>query len=304
MLSVLIPVFNRDIRASVAALQTLVTGEGIPFEIICLDDGSLEEIVLLNQEIIALEGVFYGCLKENIGRAAIRNLLADVSSFDYLLFLDADFQIPNPSYLKDYLDNRREDCVVVGGSLYPPNPPADTSLLLRWRYGKRREQLPLAKRRRMGWRAFTTHHFLIPRAAFFRVRFDESLRNYGHEDTLFGQELQAAGFTLLHTDNPLMHEELDTAVVFLEKVEQSVCNLYNLYQQGKAIPSTLWRAFTLLNFLHLAHFAGRLFSLLGPMLKRQLLGHNPKLWVLDLYKLLYLCYLKKSGYVVGTGSRR
>lgn len=293
MLSILIPIFNRDIRNPVRELHGLASVEELPFEIICLDDGSREEVAALNQEIALLENVRYVRLKENIGRAAIRNLLADKSRFDYLLFMDADFQLPNSLYLKKYLDTLGETRVVVGGSLYQPQPPVDSTLLLRWRYGTRREQLSLNQRQRLGWGAFTTHHFLVPRSAFSRVRFDESLRNYGHEDTLFGLDLKAAGYELLHIDNPLMHEEIDPAGVFLEKVMHSVRNLYNLYQQDKAIPSPLWRAFSLLSSLHLDHFAGRLFTLLEPILKRQLLGQNPKLWVLDLYKLLFISYLKK-----------
>jgi glycosyltransferase involved in cell wall biosynthesis len=289
VLSILIPIFNRDIRDPVKELHGLAKAESLPFEIICLDDGSREEIALLNQEILALEAVQYVRLERNIGRAAIRNLLADMSKFDFLLFMDADFQILHSDYLKRYLACCSANQVVVGGSLYPPHAPGDPGLFLRWRYGTRREQLPLSKRRRMGWRAFTTHHFFIPRAAFSRVRFDESLRNYGHEDTLFGQDLKAAGFTLLHIDNPLMHQELDPAEAFLEKVRHSVQNLYDLHAQGKTIPSSLWGIFVLLRMTYLYRVFGKWSPCIEPVLRRQLLGPNPKLWVLDLYKVLKIC---------------
>lgn len=289
MLSILIPVFNRDVRDSVGELCALARSESVPFEIICLDDGSLSETAELNEEITRLEGVRYERLERNIGRAAIRNRLADMSNYDFLLFMDADFQISHPDYLKRYLECCSANQVVLGGSLYPPTPPADPVFLLRWRYGTCREQIPLSKRRRMGWNAFTTHHFLIPRAAFSKVRFDESIRNYGHEDTLFGQDLKAAGFSLLHIDNPLMHQELDPAAVFLEKVMQSVRNLYDLRSRGKVIPSSLWRIFILLRRLYMDRILEKFFPIIAPVLRRQLLGSNPKLWVLDLYKLVCIC---------------
>lgn len=292
MLSILIPVYNRDIRDAVGELYVLARAQSVPFEIICLDDGSRAETADLNEEIILLEGVRYERLEQNIGRAAIRNRLADMSNYDFLLFMDADFQIPNAHYLKRYLDCCSANQVVQGGSLYPQRPPADPSLLLRWRYGARREQISVSKRRRMGWKAFTTHHFLIPRAAFSIVRFDETLRHYGHEDTLFGQELNAAGFSLLHTDNPLMHQELDPAAVFLEKVTHSVRNLYDLRMRGKVIPSSLWRIFVLLRWLYVDRILEKFFPVIGPVLRRQLLGPNPKLWVLDLYKLFCICAIK------------
>ena len=289
MLSILIPVFNRDIRASVRELHALALAETFPFEIICVDDGSSQDIAVLNQEISTLDGVQYVRLEQNIGRAAIRNLLADKSNFDFLLFMDADFKIPHTDYLRRYLACCSGNQVVIGGSLYLDCTPADPALLLRWRYGTRREQLPLSKRRRMGWRAFTTHHFLIPSAAFSKVRFDESLRNYGHEDTLFGQNLKAAGFTLLHIDNPLLHQELDPAPVFLEKVAHSVQNLYDLQTQGKTIPSSLWGIFVWLRMTYLYRVFGKWFPFIEPVLRRQLLGPYPRLWLLDLYKLMKIC---------------
>jgi len=277
----------------VRELHALADSAGVPFEIICLDDGSRNEFLLLNAGISDLRGVKYSCLGQNIGRSAIRNLLADESKYEYLLFMDSDFKITHPGYIKRYLEARKKQQVVVGGSLYAPSPPPEPDLLLRWRYGSKREQLSLERRQRLGWKAFTTHHFLVHREAFSRVRFDESLRQYGHEDTLFGQALEREGYKIRHIGNPLLHQELDPAGIFLEKVLQSVENLYRLQLQGVHLSTSLGRAFAMLHSAGLDRLVGRSFQALGPILKRQLIGPNPHLWALDLYKLLYYSYLNR-----------
>ncbi|HEX8350923.1 MAG TPA: glycosyltransferase, partial [Hymenobacter sp.] len=75
-LSILIPIYNRDVTELVQTLQQQATEWEGPVEIICLDDGSQEEFRALNQPLASLAGVHYEELSHNIGRAAIRNRLA------------------------------------------------------------------------------------------------------------------------------------------------------------------------------------------------------------------------------------
>lgn len=295
MLSILLPVYNRDIREPLRALHQQAVATGVPFEILCADDGSDPGYTSLNQEIAELESVHYEVLRDNIGRSAIRNRLADHSSYEYLLFMDADFQLLRKDYISTYLSARSPDTVLVGGSRYPVKRPVEASLYLRWHYGVAREQLSLKRRQRMGWRAFTSHHFFLHRKAFARVRFDETLRTYGHEDTLFGAALAAQGYQIQHLENPLMHSEIDPADVYLHKVAESVSNLYRLKTKEKQLPSGLWRAFGVLRALHLVGILAKSFSFIAPAIRRQLSGGHAQLFLLDLYKLCLLCQLAKSG---------
>lgn len=301
MLSILLPLYNRDIRGPLRALHRQAESTGVPFEIWCIEDGSDERYVALNREIAGLTGVYYEALGENIGRSAIRNRLAERSRFEYLLFMDADFQLLREDYLATYLSARAPDAVLVGGSRYPGQRPEEAERYLRWRYGVAREQISLGRRRKLGWKAFTTHHFFLHRRAFERVHFDETLRTYGHEDTLFGAELAAAGFQIRHLENPLMHTEIDPAGVFLGKVADSVANLYRLKLQGKQIPSGLWKAFEVVRTLRLANALSIAFPFLAPAIRRQLSGRHAQLFFLDLYKLCLLCHL--AGTVSGRKAR-
>jgi glycosyltransferase involved in cell wall biosynthesis len=295
VLSILLPVYNRDIRDSLRALHRQAVWTGVPFEILCIEDGSEEAYVSLNREIASLEGVCYEVLPNNTGRSAVRNRLAASSRYDYLLFMDADFQLIREDYLAAYLSARSPDTVLVGGSCYPTRRPEEPSLFLRWHYGVAREQISPGRRQKLGWKAFTSHHFFLHRKAFELVRFDETLRTYGHEDTLFGTALAAAGFQIRHLDNPLMHLEIDPAGVYLDKVADSVVNLYRLKSQGKQIPSGLWKAFQLLHTLRLDGAAATIFPMFAPAIKRQLSGGHALLFLLDLYRLFLLCCLAKSG---------
>ena len=88
MVSVLIPIYNTDVRAFVKQLILQLEKNQLDGEIQCLDDGSNEEFIILNREISNLKFVRYKELNLNIGRSRIRNLLAKTAKFQWLLFAD------------------------------------------------------------------------------------------------------------------------------------------------------------------------------------------------------------------------
>jgi len=55
-------------------------------------------------------------------------------------------------------------------------------------------------------RGFSTFNVLFEKSVFSKIRFNEELKQYGHEDTLLGFQLKKAGIDILHIDNGLMHE--------------------------------------------------------------------------------------------------
>ena len=54
------------------------------------------------------------------------------------------------------------------------------------------------------------------------------LTKYGHEDTLYGAELELNKFTVIHINNPIIHLGIDEALLFLEKTELALINLISL----------------------------------------------------------------------------
>src|ERR1044071_5613337 len=103
MLSILIPVYNFDVTGLAASLQASETN--IPFEIICLDDGSAPMFKAINKKIAGLENIIYEELPQNIGRSKIRNLLAERAKYEYLLFLDCDSTAVSGRFLSSYVSN-------------------------------------------------------------------------------------------------------------------------------------------------------------------------------------------------------
>ena len=103
MLSILIPVYNYDIFKFVSKLHYQCKAEKIKFEIIIIEDGSVN--TFKNQELQKLDSVNYIKQEKNIGRAKIRNLLAEKAKYNNLLFIDCDSDIYD-NYIKKYISGR------------------------------------------------------------------------------------------------------------------------------------------------------------------------------------------------------
>ncbi len=293
MLSILIPVYNFDVTSFVNDLYRLCVQEKIAFEIILLDDDSDMEFKQKNRLLQQLPHVVYSELPANIGRAAIRNRLAQQASHDYLLFADCDSQINDEKFIYRYIKNISPYSLLYGGRNYSLQPPEDNAYYLRWIYGVKRETIPAERRKEHPWDSFMTNNFLIPRKIFLETGFDEQLiSGYGHEDTLFGLELKKKNISIIHLDNPLRHIGLETVDEFLSKTENGIRNLYTLYQHDKIDRSVkLIRLFEKLQQTKTTPFIANYFvknksKITGKLHKRK----NTLKWF-DVYKIGYLCAL-------------
>ena len=103
MLSVLIPTYNYNAFLLVKEIHQQLTLGEIDFEIICLDDGSKSSINTKNEEINKFSFTSFKSLPKNIGRSAIRNLLAKKATYNWLLFLDADVIPVKSNFIKNYI---------------------------------------------------------------------------------------------------------------------------------------------------------------------------------------------------------
>lgn len=291
MISVLIPVYNFDIRPLAGELYRQCEAAGIDFEIICLDDGSQQHFKEKNRELRGRDRILYRELPQNLGRSAIRNELGRQARFPFLLFMDCDSKVVSPHFIRHYLDAISPGVLVYGGRCYSPEPPADAAYYFHWHYGRTREQSTPAQRRQAPWHRFMTNNFLIPKDLFLQVQFDESLRQYGHEDTLFGLELAGRGTSILHIDNPLEHIGLEKTDVFLHKTEQGLENLLTLWRQGKPVETRLLKTYLHCRKTGLAVPLRLVFLLLRKPLRRHFRSQSPNLKLFDLYKLGLLASL-------------
>lgn len=288
MISILIPIYNFDVRRLVQDLHRQLLASGVAFEIICLDDASPQPSVPPLLPPSSPSTFRYEVLEKNMGRASIRNVLATKAMYPYLLFMDCDSKVVSPHYIQTYLDHLRPDTLLYGGRSYAPTPPNVPELYFHWHYGRQREVTEAATRAKQPYHSFMTNNFLIPKEIFEQIKFDMRLKQYGHEDTLFGLELKKRGIKILHLDNPLEHIGLEDVDTFLQKTRQGIQNLAFLANEYSNLDTKLLRTYKNLANLHLDGIARRILQILKPFLLQNLRSAKPNLRLFDLYKLLLL----------------
>lgn len=293
MLSILLPIYNYNVRNLVAQLSAQIQYLDTEVELLCFDDGSASIFADMNQSLAQLPGVHYHRFTENQGRAAIRNSLAKSAQFEYLLFMDSDCMPESSDFLTTYLAACTPDTILYGGLSYDPSPPTQTSELLRWKYGQAKEQVSVEERKKAPYQSFKTSNFLVPKHIFQAIQFDEQLKQYGHEDTLFGWELKQRHIPIKHLDNPVRHLGLEPAKKFLQKTQQAIENLILLEQSypiGQEI--RLSKVARQLSRTGLAGLYRWFFNKRRTSWRNNLLSAQPKLRYFTLYKLGY--YLQEK----------
>lgn len=287
MISILLPIYNFYVVPLVEDLGQQAQASGKPFEIICLDDASAAAWRERNAPLQSMPGVQYEQLPQNLGRARIRNLLAERAQYPYLLFLDADSAVIRDNYLQTYLDSLPTDRILYGGRVYADDPPDDPTYYLHWHYGRQREAMAVTARQQHPYRTFMTNNYVIPRAIALRIRFDESILQYGYEDTLLADALQREGIAIQHLDNPVLHLGLETATNFLGKIRTSLDNLRALLPLHPQLNTRLLNVYRKLIKWRMMPWVRPLASPLLPILENLLQRKRLGLRWLDLYKLLY-----------------
>lgn len=298
MFSINIPVFNVEVARLVN--QLIEQGEklGVPYEIRIYDDGSEKDIKEKNRQLGSIIHVVYVELKENIGRAAIRNKMGFESKFDLLLFIDADSELVGDNYLKDYLTSYSRGSVICGGTAYKKEKPVNRKKLLRWVYGIRREAAKATVRNNKKGFIITSNNFLIEKSVFQKIHFRKNLKKYGHEDTLLGYDLFQAGKEIIHIDNPVEHTGLEDSGIFLEKTRLALKNLRFITSElVKNEPGFINQVNFLSRYKKITRFLPPLilricFRLFRHLMEKKLLGSKPTLIVFDLYKLFFYSTIK------------
>jgi glycosyltransferase involved in cell wall biosynthesis len=289
-LSILLPVYNREVTRLVQALVAQAADWGGSVELICLDDGSSEYYRLINRKLADLPLVSYEELPHNLGRSAVRNRLVATARMPWLLLLDNNVSLPDTQFLARYAAATTQTTapVLVGGTTYSSSAPADPATHLRWHYGRRREAYSAEVRQQKPHAQFKLKNVMLRAEVFEQVKLDSALRQYGHEDTKFGWHLLTAGIPVHHLDNPVLHDGLEPAEVFLLNSQQAVHNLVQLYRtEGLGADTKLLLAALGLRRYGVAGVAQAALSQAESGLRRQVSAGAPQLWALDMLKLLW-----------------
>ena len=295
MLSILIPVYNYNVSSLVETLYKQALESNIIFEIICLDDYS-QDFLFENQKINQYKNCHYSVLEKNIGRSAIRNLLARKAIYQNLLFLDADTIPVNQNFVSTYISKiNQSEKVVYGGILYESKKP-QKDRLLRWIYGTKREALNTSERSKNPYISFLTLNFLISKSIFSKVNFNENIPNLRHEDTLFSFELMQSQIEIVHIENPVYHLGIENSETFIKKSEEAVVGLKNLVDSNLISSDyvKLSHYYKIIKKYYLQSIIAFVFTISKPLFLRQFLSKKPSLFLFDLYRLGYYSTLKSK----------
>ncbi len=285
MLSILVPVFNQVVVGFVEALIQSAKKSGLVFELIVVEDGSEDKFQKKNSVLSQMPEVRYLVHQHNLGRSAIRNFLASNASYNNLLFLDADGQLMNDQFISNYSAYLNAKTLISGGRIYSAAKPSQKEFILHWKYGLSFESQTASTRNLKPVAYFHSNNFLVPKSLMKEFPFDESFVKYGYEDLAWASHLQDQHWEILHIDNPVIHVGLDSNVVFLQKLDESMENLLNHISEPWTEKISLIKYFNILQNARLLGVYQWIFNLLKRSVTQNLLGENSNLWILQLYKL-------------------
>lgn len=283
-LSILIPIYNFDCCELVRKLHDQCEQLGVDYEIICIDDAS-SLYKSNNESINNLSNTQLIELETNIGRSKIRNLLAQNAKKEYLLFMDCDSMVDD-GFIVKYAKNSED--IVVGGRLYLDTPPSEHKYYFHWKYGTLKEPKPADATKH-----FTSNNFLIKRTIFEAIRFDETIKGYGHEDTIFGLNIKKNNIKIRYIHNPVYHIGLSTNKQFLSNSKNAIQNL-NCIGICNAEEVKIVKYHKRIINLRLNSLLSFIYRQFGNAMENNLLGKEPNMFVFNLYKLCYLCNLKNK----------
>lgn len=293
-LSIAIPTRNDDCSQTVSKLLEQARREtSLDFEILIADDASDNAEVIRQLNIIGnQEGCRLIRLKENVGRAAVRNMLAREAKYDKVLFIDAGVDINNQDFLKTYILHANDADIVCGG--WKTEVGAETAkanLRAKYELDCEKNHTPL-QRNKHPYRSFRTVNFLIHKDILLNNPFPADMTGYGYEDVVFGKQAEKAGCTVLHIDNPVVYKSYEDNEAFVSKTIQSVNTLY-IYRERIGQFSKLHSIAFRLRKLRLDSLMVFLYKQRSETWKKQLCGNCPSLRMLSLLKLG--CYLSLLG---------
>ena len=294
MLTICIPTYNYNVSPLLRSLAEQLEKIEQDVDVVVIDDGSEDEFRRTNEATCRALGMAFIALSTNLGRSKVRNAFLPFIKGEYLLFLDDDGVPHSPDFLKNYVAVLDTADVLCGGRIYPET--AGSRQLLHWKYGTFRESQPAPVRSQRPYHAFMTNNFVVRTEVFSQIQFDESITEYGHEDTLFGLELRKGGFLIKHIHNPVVHMQIENSESFLAKTDLGIRNLAQLVNKGKITNGvrlvdanrryTKWIPNAVISALE---------ALFLPILKRNLTSSRPSLKAFSCYKWLRLnTYLKAS----------
>lgn len=221
-LSVLIPFHGDDPSA---LMDALLAQAGADMEIILFDDGSPDAGVF--QRLSAHAGVLAGKARVlrsevNLQRSGARNALAGAAKGEWLLFLDADMELPEGFLARwQALLESAEFDAAYGGYLVPETKVGQFAVHAA--LARAGDVDHAAARAKRGASAFAGSNMAVRSTLMASTPFDETYRGWGWEDVDWAVRAARSG-TLSHVDNPAGHGGLQSVDRLLAKFAEGGVN--------------------------------------------------------------------------------
>lgn len=303
-ISILIPTYDRACVELIHVLgRQLLRHGSLACELLVAEDGSSDKLSMAaNAQALGnypfARHLIYG---ENVGRAQIRNRLAEVARGDWCIFLDSGAMIASDDWLGRYIEaieiaGREGQGVVCGGLEARPGKDGKN---LRYRYERSARKLQCVSfRRRHPYASFRTANFCVSRRVIQSIPFDHRFHDYGHEDVIFGKHLAQAHVSILHIDNPAIYVVYDTDSSFLQKTETANRVLRTYCDELRGY-SGLITAEDWLRRIYLLGIFRRLSSPYLTAMRRHLLTGKASLLYYKVYRLCHYLSTENHAYIAG-----
>ena len=203
--------------------------------LLVFDDGSLDSD--LTSQLVRHTMRFPGPARlisapKNVGRSQARNRLKDLAESDWVLFLDADMQPDDDSFLSDYLaaiETHTEPSLIAGGFSLKNILPTDETRL-HAAQSSASECVSAEVRSESPGRYVFTSNILVHKQILEAVRFDPGFVGWGWEDVDWGLRV-ASDYPVIHIDNTATHLGLDSDPKLIEKYAGSADNFARLVER-------------------------------------------------------------------------
>ena len=307
-LSILIPTYNNVCLELVKSLQAQASLlQNLEYEILVADDGSTDlSTIEGNRAINQLENCQYIEREKNVGRAAIRNFLAQQARYPWLLFIDSNMDVILSEYLSNYLKQMKESDadledsihikygIIYGGYQIKRDDTTKERLKNNLRYifeSRGTQNGDYRERQAHPYHDFHTSNFIVQRSIILKYPLDERFYHYGYEDVLWGKVLKDKHIGIKHIDNPLGYDHFIGNMSFISKTEESLRTLYQFREELEGYSKIIDYAQRLKRW-HLSHLCQKLFPFVCLPIKARLTGNKPSILWFNIYKLLYYIHLE------------
>lgn len=291
MLSICIPTYNTDCSELLDILAEQIAQLEETVEVLVCDDFSTDD-VRKNQEACERNGFSFFENQSNLGSISTRIKLAKNSSFNWLLFIDADMLPKKDEYVIKYTNfvtfNNAD--VAIGGCCYA-NEIKPFSLRLR--YGRNREEISAEKRQLNPYNSILFGNILMKKELFSEVFNDFQDNAYG-EDIYLSSSLKSLNKDVVHLPNETYHLGLENNREFVKKIQKSG-EMHARLDSNSALDlshSKLVRTYSLLNRYMLDNLVRLALTISSPFLRTVLYLFGAPMLFVDLLRLFYFLKAK------------